>query len=484
MHHIKSSYIQADGLAVNIMKLNHRNLYLIIPGLFAGVPLFLHAYLGSFSRYIADDFCSAYFAHRLGILRATWFWYLSWSGRYSASLLDSFVGLLRPGDISIVVPVTILIWLAALTVFFQFLLVRLKHSLPASLVLAITSLFTLFTLSPTIRQSLYWGQGMRSVIPPLIMGTIQVILVSKLRSRQWTNFQLGLWYTLGFFWTLVAGGFSETYASFQAAAMVFVLGVLVTRERFQFTTTSRFLIASLLGAIGALVIIVLAPGNSARQGFFPESLGIFGISTLSLKSFSLYVIHLFDSLTEITASLGLLCFAVVIGSQIEQKPDSHTLIIIPAITFASIFVCFPPAAYGLSDAPPGRTLMLPTYFFVLGLVAFGFVCGNFLRKKQTNISLKLVLMLAMIAIAISSSMASINLYRSRSEFIEYAIAWDETDAKIRQAKANGETQVLITIIPNWAALDTPNDNPRFWLNACMSSYYDVQILASPDSDSQ
>jgi hypothetical protein len=99
-----------------------KNLSLLIPLFFSGIALSLHAYLGTFNRYLADDFCSAHFAHRLGILRAAWFWYLNWSGRFSASVLDAIVGSFSPSLIRFVVALTILLWLVILTAFFIYIL--------------------------------------------------------------------------------------------------------------------------------------------------------------------------------------------------------------------------------------------------------------------------------------------------------------------------------------------------------------------------
>ena len=86
-----------------------------------------------------------------------------------------------------------------------------------------------------------------------------------------------------------------------------------------------------------------------------------------------------------------------------------------------------------------------------------------------------------LTIMLSVSINSLNLYRSRSEFIEYAKSWDETDAKIGKAKQSGATEILIPIVPNWVSLDIPNDNPKFWLNICMSGYYDLQIFGDTNS---
>ncbi|HEX6034538.1 MAG TPA: DUF6056 family protein, partial [Anaerolineales bacterium] len=171
------------------------------------------------------------------------------------------------------------------------------------------------------------------------------------------------------------------------------------------------------------------------------------------------------------------------GSQVHKEVDPRLLWVVPGLTLGFMLVCFPPAVYGTSEAPPGRTLILPTYFFLMGVLVWGLVIGLLFGKNQNVISSRLLPGLVIVAILLSASMNSIRLYQSRQEFIEYARAWDQADASIRQSKQSGATQVSIPVIPNWASLNTPNDNPRFWVNICMSRYYDVQILATSDPSS-
>lgn len=321
---------------------------------------------------------------------------------------------------------------------------------------------------------------MHSVVPPLIMGTIQIILLNQIRLRAWTKIQLVFWGILNFFWALVAGGFSETYALFQAAALFFSLVVILVAEKFKFTNTALFLASGFLGAVSALIIVILAPGNLERQSFFPPAPGVIGILTISLKGFLVYTIGLANSAGKIMAILGLFGLAAIAGARLPREMNSRLLIVIPGLTVGFTFLCFPPAAYGLSDAPPGRTLILPTYFFLIGLLALGTVCGNLLTKKQNFIVSKMLPSLVMVTVILAASIHSINLYRSRSEFIEFAARWDEMDAQIVKSKQNGAAEIFIPVIQNWASINTPNDNPKFWVNICMSSYYGVQVFATPD----
>jgi hypothetical protein len=77
--------------------------------------LAVHAYLGTYSRFIADDYCSAGMAKRFGVLRAVWYWYLNWTGRYSASALDAVFGLLGPAVTPFVPAAVLFAWLVVLT---------------------------------------------------------------------------------------------------------------------------------------------------------------------------------------------------------------------------------------------------------------------------------------------------------------------------------------------------------------------------------
>ena len=65
MHNIIPSRREAFSLA------------LLIP---TGCTVLFYVYLGSYVRLIADDFCSMYFARRLGLLRSMWYWYKNWHG--------------------------------------------------------------------------------------------------------------------------------------------------------------------------------------------------------------------------------------------------------------------------------------------------------------------------------------------------------------------------------------------------------------------
>src|SRR4051812_768587 len=58
--------------------------------------LLSYAYVGSFSRYVSDDFQTAAFARTLGFWNSQLYWYQNWSGRFSfvftINLVQKFLG--------------------------------------------------------------------------------------------------------------------------------------------------------------------------------------------------------------------------------------------------------------------------------------------------------------------------------------------------------------------------------------------------------
>ena len=77
-----------------MMRLKHVIVYSVVL-LASLLVLSLHASLILLTRFIADDYCSAYLGQRLGLLRYIWFWYLNWGGRYAAIGADMALAWVR-----------------------------------------------------------------------------------------------------------------------------------------------------------------------------------------------------------------------------------------------------------------------------------------------------------------------------------------------------------------------------------------------------
>ena len=72
-----------------------------------------------------------------------------------------------------------------------------------------------------------------------------------------------------------------------------------------------------------------------------------------------------------------------------------------------------------------------------------------------------------------------NRYNDRITYIDFAKKWDQVDAQILQAKTNHLKVVNIPAMDNWAGLEQPTDNPKYWTTQCYSVYYGIQVFGPP-----
>ena len=79
--------------------------------LFMLAALAIYAYLGTFTRYMADDYCTAGTIKNHGFWGAQTYWWQNWSGRYSFTFVVSFVELMGLRIVPILPALLISLWL-------------------------------------------------------------------------------------------------------------------------------------------------------------------------------------------------------------------------------------------------------------------------------------------------------------------------------------------------------------------------------------
>jgi hypothetical protein len=142
---------------------------LAIVGVLTGALLLAaHAYMGTFSRYLADDFCTASTLRHLGFLGSQANWYQTWTGRYAYTFVVSLTQVFGPG-LTPWLPATVLVaWAAAVV----YAVRRLQGpKTPWMIAAAIAAIHIVGTLtgSPNVYQSLYWQTGMVTYTLPLVL---------------------------------------------------------------------------------------------------------------------------------------------------------------------------------------------------------------------------------------------------------------------------------------------------------------------------
>lgn len=450
----------------------------------SSLVLAMHAYLGSFSRFMADDYCSAAESLKFGVLRAAWFWYRTWTGRYSANVLDALFGAIGPGFTPAVTTIVLLLWLAALFAVIQLLAMRFGEARRAllSFALASSSLFVTFALEPNLPQALYWGQGMRSVVPPLIVLTAGAAVFLFFEPRRWSSAALAIWMILSFALAFGGGGFSETYAALQLVIFGLALaGWILAHRRAPARNGILFLSAGLVGAMISIITVIIAPGNPIRASYFPAPPAPLKLLQIALNGYGLFFSGLVATPLKAIALASAVVLGIWTGSQGFPAPRGWkaagwTLLIAFILTFS----CFPPAAYGESDVPPDRTLIIPTYLLVLTLILVGISVFHPLmqRWKALAPASNIVVLMVWVAAIISLS----GMFTALPTYAAYSNAWGRFHAEmlgLRRAGAVSATLYTADLNSNnWAGLNVLGDNPKFWLNKCVADYYGLRTVIS------
>jgi hypothetical protein len=232
--------------------------------------------------------------------------------------------------------------------------------------------------------------------------------------------------------------------------------------------------------------MVLAPGNSIRQAYFPSSPDLFTILKIALGGYFAFLWSIFSSPYILSGFLGAGLGAIWLGNRMKRNADVHAPPgwWVPAFLLAGLvlaFGCFPPAAYGTSEPPPARTLITPAFLLTICYLAASFLFGEWAGSRNNQLSaFSSVLPLVACSLIIFSSYGAFQKLNSmRESHISFARQWDQVDTKIKEAKSSGLQEVFIPSMKNWAGVAYPTDNPKYWPNICYSKFYDINITAPP-----
>ena len=466
--------------------------------LIALAPLAAHAYVGSFSRFVADDFSSAALTVEKGILGATWDWYTNWSGRFSASFFDSLAGFTGPSSMKYAMGISLLLLISGMVLFSTRILQGSnRQNALTGLFLSSLVLTSAFFITPDLPQSLYWGQGMRSLILPLIpLFFILAILKDIDKGQKPKTSWIVVIAVLSFF----AGGFGETYVVIQTTVFGLLILFLCMQKPFGFRKQKLLApLIAMVSSIAAMVVTVLAPGNRVRQGYFPPPPSPVALASIAFESMGKFFDAIFHS-PELSSCLAFVSVVALIfgclyairnnvkdSDQImyfssNRIPEILFLAIIACSFFLLIFVSFLPSAYAMSTTPPPRTLVLPSLILCIALVALGFIAGLMVGSSLIPRGLSQVLrnswvsLLAAVILAACSYQVSSRILTVVPDYRFFAERFDRADQMIRKAKSAGEKSVTVPEVHNHYGLSDYGEGTTYWLDDAVDRYYGLHVI--------
>jgi hypothetical protein len=464
------------------------------------VALIAFAYVGLFTRYMADDYCYVASVNQIGFTKFQRAQYIGWNGRFSFSFFQAVAGFIGPRIVPFLQLLAITCWLIAATwaIYQLALIAQWPQPLLTAFVIAELIVFSTLNGAYNIVQSVYWQAGMLTYVPPLVCLPLYVGLVLHGTRKRLVNSRALPLVVVSFFLSFIAGGFSEPYSLLQVFGLL-LAGTLI--YKWAETTTRRaalpFIIAGLAGSVIALIIVVLAPGNKIRQSHFPAPPDLITLTKLSLyyaAGFTYYTLRRSPLTSFLFISLPV--FLGYFLNKRYARPAFHwprvkgQLLLSPVIGYFLIFLCIVPGFYGTSGMLPDRARIIPQFVLVCLAVYWCYFAGaaltrtTILQHIPSWISTAALggIVAVMIASPLSAALRTFRLARNGSVA---ASIWDQTDREIRSARERGERNVSVPAVDDVESrlgvsmtelqLERTDQN---WKNKCAARYYKVDSITA------
>lgn len=452
-----------------------------------------------FIRWYADDYCVASQLKTSSFSQYVLDNYNGWTGRYSSILFQgaySFFGY----KASVFVPSLITIsWLLALSWAIEPVI---KKYFPKVKYLAAVSvagfiLLCLYSITPTLFQSLFWNNAAIHVCLPLIFLTISLGILARLHTG---TFHGNIWLIPVVTLTFMSGGFTEMFISSQITLYgLLVLLVLIRKDR-QDNHLLPFLTAALVTAIIALIIVAAAPGNQVRQAQIGEPAALSGLPFSIIRNAFFIFYGMVEkagwwtlALVAVSFLFGFAFLGITTNNSVEfaKRSDGTWLkqvLLIGLFLFVLTLGCVAPAAYIQQQEPEARSVFIAIYYIILGITLIMSILGLAVKRSPVThrffdtarwhliakFSIALIMALG-VGYGIKNAFDTVPIYQS------YTQLWDQRHQEILEAKSSGQKDITTYQLDDrrWGVSDLRED-PAYWVNQCMATYYEVDSITAKE----
>ncbi|HSM71766.1 MAG TPA: DUF6056 family protein [Anaerolineales bacterium] len=466
-------------------------------GLFIVAELFALgalSYLGTFSRYISDDYCEAIIIRGESVLSGFLNIYLEGefrgTNRFTKFLFLSLAEKIGSINIQLLPALLILIWLVGLVWSVNQIRKLAGIRLPFIFDLFIAGSVIFFTVwqAPNRFQIFLWRSGMATHFAPLVfMPLFAGLVLFKINSGKKPSLLISL---LVFVAAFFVCGFSEPPAAVMIVVIILLLPVVWQWDDDAKRRSALNLFSySLAGALLALIAMFFAPGNLS-----------YGTASLAKLFVALgqtfrYTFNFLDDtfrtlpLSSLISFLipFLVGFALIIKSEDRHLDSDYKrrlwllLILVPLIQALLIAASFAPSAYGQSYPAEraqilGRFIMTAALMFegsLLGVLAA--LYGKSLFRRQVLYSLSV---LTLLILAFYPLRAGLILLTEVPVYSEWTSRWDVREAEIYEAIEAGEQDLVVSLLPSRDGVKEIDALTRHWVNGCAAEYYGINTIRS------
>lgn len=474
------------------------------------LPLVAHAYAGTASRYVSDDYCAGYIFRDHGYLGGQWWFYMHWGAVPATLLLMAITDPLGSDLTPYLTLAAIAAWVAALTWGVRRISQALGDRWDRLTALLVAEVLVYATLqdSPNVVQSLYLRIPMFEYVLPLVALALYAGWLCGDRSRPQSS-PRPVPMIISAVAMFVAGSLGPTYVVLQTT--VLGMGIVVNRlvNRGEGARAfERLLIAGLIGSIVAMAFVALAPGNAARQQAYPPPPGLVRLVALTFLStmfvfarpllpllrgaIAAIVPHVFSFQPEwlpkaldMASSPLTILVLVMVGGLIgivrgPAKAGRHGSILLgaPIVAFILVAACVAPSVYGTSAPPPPRALIEPQFVLACALFCWSYAAGAGLRARDVAVRGPAAIALAIVLGVVGAVplVAARGIARQGSEYRAWAARWDQTDAQLRAAAAQGVKNAQVRALDQIGGVPAIVEDPTNWVNNCAARYYGLETI--------
>lgn len=444
------------------------DVFIILLSIFSILPFILISY---FNEPSADDYCYAAKAHNLGFWNAQIDSYLGWTGRYLSTFLLSF-DILVKGKFILYKLFPVLLILSLFKSIFN-LISLLFVSLSKKDIYIITSLFLIvyFIQMPSVSEGIYWFAGSMTY---QLSNIISILFICSLIKLLQLNKLKHLFFAI-IYMVLLIGTNETSMVIWSVSFGGIFLYKSILGKKIQYHLLSVICVIFICS-----LLVVLAPGNSIRGAYFPESHQFFNSVFQSLRALVINGIRWFPLLFILTLLLfGYLKKNASIKSSYVFKVNPVLVFsVVCIITFFGFFISF----WSMGSAPPLRTINVISFYYMLGLLYTMFIIFfkyertfEFYRliNRQKKYALMIVILGSIVCFnnirGVYSDLLLGTAYRYNLELIErYKLI---QGSKLALYEIPGLKNKPRTLFVSDITTDVEN-----WRNECFGTYFSEKVI--------
>ena len=466
------------------------------------LSLIAYAYLGVYSRYMADDYSASRIVRTYGFFGAQISRYQEWSGRFSFTFVDTLLASIGPATPRFIPSLLLTLWFGA-SIWAAYTLHRLSGgtSWAGGLLWPGFIIFGTLETAPNVSQSLYWQTGALTYVAPFILLSLYVGVISRSLSAGRRRFSSILNLACAGILPFIAGGFSDAYVVLQSGGLILSLLALEIFATPQLKSRIKpFLIVGLVGSLLALAIVAVAPGNSVRQTYFPKQFAGWRIWAATLQYSTGFIAKLVLTNPIIFLASLLLPFLISVRDvnhsnkpTLDNRLCLRLLLLIPAAVFVLVMCCTGTSVYAISVMLPERAQILLSVVVVCGVVLWSRIAGEYLAANLLTISstmrrnISMTATILLMLLMFSPLISFFSILGMGDEARSFAADWERQDSALKMAKGSGVTDVIVPQIGDFQSRigQGPSDlqlrtDPTFWINQRTATYYGLRSVRASD----